>query len=441
MTGQNIYQAFLKQLTSDIQGKEKYSYHPLSTSQSLLIGRAPSCQIIIDSREYQGVSRRHVEIRPLNLVASDGSPLWQVCDLESSNGTYVNGRRLKGCQILETGDSIALGRSGPEFIFDCQQRVLKPTKRSPMTQKTDTGLNITQLVPILSSKEDLIQKAYLVPGIITVLLVIGLFTSIGNPDAFNFLLGTYLAGAGFYFVYRLAGKHKPWWLLIGSALATIIILNSPVLKLFILFFREILPGSIPQDSNLPFLPLFVRMFFGAGLMEELLKAIPVFAAMWLGALLDSPWRERIGVREPLDAILIATASAAGFTLLETVGQYVHIVIQESGEVVGLQLLIPRIIGSVAGHMAYSGYFGYFIGLSALKPSKRWQLLAIGYLSSSVLHALWNASTALSGALGILVLALVGVLSYMFLVGAILKARQISPTRSENFATRLGPPKF
>ena len=69
-------------------------------------------------------------------------------------------------------------------------------------------------------------------------------------------------------------------------------------------------------------------------------------------------------------------------------------------------------------MAYSGYLGYFIGLSALKPRKRWQILGVGYFSASALHALWNAS----GAASVLLLALVGVLSYAFLVAAILKAR-------------------
>jgi RsiW-degrading membrane proteinase PrsW (M82 family) len=55
---------------------------------------------------------------------------------------------------------------------------------------------------------------------------------------------------------------------------------------------------------------------------------------------------------------------------------------EAGELLGLQLLIPRILGEVAGHLAYSGYFGYFIGLSVLKPSRRWQILAIGYMTAA-----------------------------------------------------------
>jgi RsiW-degrading membrane proteinase PrsW (M82 family) len=182
------------------------------------------------------------------------------------------------------------------------------------------------------------------------------------------------------------------------------------------------------------------MFFGAGLMEELLKALPVLGAMLLGNWLKNPWRDRVGVWEPLDGILLGSASAVGFTLLETLGQHVPNIIQnvtlqagpEAGQLVGLQLLIPRILGSAAGHMAYSGYLGYFIGLSALKPRKRWPILGVGYFSASALHALWNAS----GAASVLLLALVGVLSYAFLVAAILKARALSPNREQNFATRI-----
>ncbi|MEG4634203.1 PrsW family glutamic-type intramembrane protease [Microcoleus sp. AR_TQ3_B6] len=41
--------------------------------------------------------------------------------------------------------------------------------------------------------------------------------------------------------------------------------------------------------------------------------------------------------------------------------------------------------------ADSGYWGYFIGLSALKPRSRWPILRLGYFSEAALDALWNAS--------------------------------------------------
>ena len=82
-------------------------------------------------------------------------------------------------------------------------------------------------------------------------------------------------------------------------------------------------------------------------------------------------------------------------------------------------------------MAYTGYLGYFIGLSVLKPSKRWSILGIGYLSAAGLHAFWNASASNN----LLIATLVGIFSYAFLAAAILKARKLSPMRSHNFATR------
>ena len=418
--------------------------HPLSETQEIVIGRDPSCQISLDSLAFGMVSRRHVSIRPL---ASSTLPQWEICDLNSANGTYINGRPLKGCQTLESGDRIILGQNGPEFIFESPQpppslQATSPASKTSLSALSEReSLTLTQLFPIASMGRQLTHKAYLYPGVATVLFVVLMFGAVGKPIAFNVLLAAYLASAAYYFVYQLCGKHKPWWVLFGSAFTTILILVSPLLIAFIVVFRVILPGRLPVDSEqISFFDFLIRMFFGAGLMEELIKALPVLGALLLGNWLKSPWRERVGVWEPLDGILLGTASAVGFTLLETLGQYVPNITQnvalqaglDAGQLVGLQLLIPRILGSVAGHMAYSGYLGYFIGLSVLKPKKRWRILGIGYFSAALLHALWNAS----GTVSVLLLALVGVLSYAFLAAAILKARALSPNRSQNFATRI-----
>jgi RsiW-degrading membrane proteinase PrsW (M82 family) len=252
-------------------------------------------------------------------------------------------------------------------------------------------LHLSQMIPIIGVSKDLHQKAFLIPGILTVLLVVGLFEYSDSPSIFNFILAIYLIGGAYYFIYRQAGKSKPWWLFVSSAIMTILFFYTGIFDIFAVVFRDILPGRKSNDPNIGFIPSFISMFFGAGMCEELFKALPIFIFMGIGRRLKSPSRERIGVWEPLDGILIGTASAAGFILVETLGQYVPGTIARSGELAGLQLLIARLISEIAGHMAYSGYFGYFIGLSILKPSKRWQILAIGYLTASVLHALWNAA--------------------------------------------------
>jgi RsiW-degrading membrane proteinase PrsW (M82 family) len=263
-----------------------------------------------------------------------------------------------------------------------------------------------------------------------------------RPALFRIILGTYLGGAGYFFIYQICGKRKRWWVLLSCTLASMLLLVTPVLSGFLFVFRTLLPGNIAQPDS-GFVIQFISFFFGAGLMEELLKALPVLFLYLIGRRFKPAWRERVGIAEPLDGIVLAAAAALGFTLVETLGYYAPGAAQgmgsladpQAGQLASLQLLIPRILGSVAGHMAYSGYFGYFIGLSALKRSRKGLILAVGWLTSAVIHALWNAS---AGSLGPLGLAFVGVLSYAFLIAAILKARELSPQRFQNFANRPKP---
>ncbi|HEY9709214.1 MAG TPA: PrsW family glutamic-type intramembrane protease [Oculatellaceae cyanobacterium] len=457
MTGQ-IYTGFLRQLSTAGVAEQLLPPYTLSEYQEIAIGRDPSCQIVLDQKQYIIVSRRHALIRPLTPLGN-GLPCWEICDLNSANGTYINGQQLQGCQQLQAGDRIELGQHGPEFIFECQ---FNPSAKSTPLHSPSTptsfatpkntpvapagsvvppksnSVTFTQLFPLASTGRDLRQKAFLIPGILTVVFVVLMFAAVDQQDVFNLVLAVYLAGAAYFFIYRLCGKRKPWSVSVFCAISTSLILVGPLLPLFITVFRKILPGNLPnQGDEISFLSLLIRMFFGAGLMEELIKALPVLGLCVIGRFLRPPWREWIGVWEPLDGILLGAASAVGFTLMETLGQYVPGIIHETlqaggnSQLVGLQLLIPRILGSVVGHMAYSGYFGYFIGLSVLKPSQRWQILGIGYICAATLHALWNST----GYVSPLLLAVVGVLSYAFLGAAILKARALSPTRSQNFATR------
>ena len=474
----NYQQSGLLRLLSVQAGVDaSQSCYALSATDETAIGRTADCQVIIDSNLYGGVSRRHAVVRPSGSQSPQGAPLWQLCDLNSANGTFINGQRIQGCQTLNVGDRVRFSHNGPEFLFEHRTTQLAapavatesppspssappypppaapPVNYPPQPMPVVGGDQVTmsQLFPIASARKDLLRKGYLIPGILTVMLVVLLFIFASNPGVFNLLLASYLGGGGFYFIYRLCGKQKPWWVLLLSMLFTMVILVTPILSLFILVFRGILPGNIAEASS-GFIPQLISHFFGAGLMEELLKALPIFGFFYLGTQLRPPSRQQVGVWEPLDGILIGAASALGFTLIETLGQYVPGIAQQvarsssnefAGALAAVQLLIPRVLGSVAGHMAYSGIFGYFIGLSILKPSKRWQILAIGYLTSSGIHAFWNASGSLAEPFGnlvaVLALMVIGVSAYVFLTAAILKARQLSPTRSQNFATRIAPP--
>lgn len=453
--------AYLRLVSDQATASPKPQTYPLSNLNPTVIGRDFRCQIVLDALVYRSVSRRHFEISPIPGLNHGGQPTWQICDLDSRNGTFVNGERLQGCKVLRMGDRIGMGQNGPEFLFESaassepappsprraaiplSPQDLHPTapppKRRPPARSPD-AVSLTQLFPILSTGRELAHKAYLIPAGITILYVVLLFLAIGNAFAFNFLMATYLAGAAYYFVYQLCGKHKPWWIIAAMMGSTALLLVSPVLDLFIFVFHRLLPGDLSGTTTQtnPFI-LFFKMFFGAGLMEEMLKAVPVLVALWLGTRLKAPWRQQVGVWEPLDGILLGAASAVGFSLMETLGVYVPATYKsaiaqmgaDAAQLASLQLLIPRVLGLVAGHMAYSGYLGYFIGLSMLRRRQRKLILGVGLLTAAILHTLWNAA----GMINPIFLAVIGSISYAFLGAAILKARSLSPTRSQNFATR------
>jgi pSer/pThr/pTyr-binding forkhead associated (FHA) protein len=73
---------------------------------TVVIGREPACELHLSGAASQAVSGRHACIT----LTPDGAT---VKDLGSSNGTFVNDRRVGSEQPLHVGDQIRLGQSGP----------------------------------------------------------------------------------------------------------------------------------------------------------------------------------------------------------------------------------------------------------------------------------------------------------------------------------------
>ena len=82
---------------------------PLQTGQPLTIGSARNNSLALISQP--GVSPHHAVVR---FTANHG---WVVCDWQSSDGTYLEGERIRRCRPLSDGDEIRLGRQGPVLVF------------------------------------------------------------------------------------------------------------------------------------------------------------------------------------------------------------------------------------------------------------------------------------------------------------------------------------
>ncbi len=348
-----------------------------------------------------------------------------VIDQSSSNGVFVNNERHQH-RILASGDILKIGPYIITVTFDpIPVAEEKSSKLMTALQKKHENhfLSVTDVFPLFSKKLDLHQNGFLVPGIVTVIFVVAMLVARNiNQFLFLYILAIYLAGVSHYFIHKLCHKHKPWWLLVSLSLATAIPLLAGT-------FHPLKPD---EEDNIPVMVL--KTFVGNGLSEELFKAFPILLVYWLARLLPSPHHSRIGILEPIDGILLGTAAATGFALVETM-MHVHEVVGHNSDFFGaITLLIPQILGDISGQVAYSGYFGYFIGLSVLKSSKSWQILGIGYLTSSAIHTLWalvilfqekyKIYTFASIFLAVLGAA-IGSVAYAFLMSAILKARHFS----------------
>jgi len=84
------------------------------------LGRDPGSTIVFSGDEANVVSARHAEVRH----TSGG---WHLVDLGSRNGTLVNGARVTGAVLLQVGDKISLGDSGPKLSVAAVTEEVAPT--------------------------------------------------------------------------------------------------------------------------------------------------------------------------------------------------------------------------------------------------------------------------------------------------------------------------
>ncbi|MBI2194773.1 MAG: SpoIIE family protein phosphatase [Planctomycetes bacterium] len=116
------------------QGKE------VEIAREVVIGRGSQTHLVLDDA---WISRRHAA------VTRKGDD-FVVADLQSGNGTRVNGVRITGPRVLQDGDEIQLGVVAIEFQSDSHQAKLDAAEESEVTL-SDAGEDTQEVLQVLDA--------------------------------------------------------------------------------------------------------------------------------------------------------------------------------------------------------------------------------------------------------------------------------------------------
>lgn len=146
-------------------------------------------------------------------------------------------------------------------------------------------------------------------------------------------------------------------------------------------------GFVLEPLVVPFLPSqeayeFYATVVQAPVVEELWKGVPVLIMyLWFRRTFDGP----------VDGIVFAALSAAGFAFTENI-LYFGTSLAQTGD--GAFIFFLRGIMSPLTHALFTAVgVGLALGLAARARSRAWALVAFpaGWLASALLHALWNSA--------------------------------------------------
>jgi adenylate cyclase len=110
----------------------------LANGQTWAIGRGDGCQVVLDSRS---VSRLHA------LIQRKDAGDFQLVDLGSRNGSFINGKRVSVPVVLRDHDRLVVGDQ--EFVFRSSAPVAKDASVMDLRNAPTTALHTNRLTTIL----------------------------------------------------------------------------------------------------------------------------------------------------------------------------------------------------------------------------------------------------------------------------------------------------
>jgi len=371
-------------------------------NRALSIGRTSASDIVVNGSK---VSRHHATLSP--------SGAGYILEDHSTNGTYVDGRRVHNSSVsISPGQEVTFGGRSAKLVVRPSSPPAPRGSRVPRQQgvgaRTAAGPSHTKIVPIARRGffDKLKKQWFFHVGLVTSVVSVILFSTLlsfhqglgrgiesGSFMTYAFTLGLYLGYLMILFLYNVSGKPLGWTVVAGSfAFTFVLLLMQLPFQLFSVVFRpRFVMEGLEGAGNI--FELFMAHFIGAGLCEELFKSIPIwlaaFAAPWLSR--NSVSGFRAGKLTPLTGSMVGAASGVAFIVFETVMSYVPNTVNQTGMYgSGIMLLLPRFLNGMAAHVAWSGIFGYFIGLYFFHRCREIKLVFYGYLGAALLHGLSNS---------------------------------------------------
>lgn len=315
----------------------------------------------------------------------------------------------------------------------------------PSPPSAPSDLTLSELIPLRSKKIDFLRSKALIPLIVVMVTCLALYavkiSTINDALDYMYWVTSFILLITFLPVYYYGGEQKNILWYIWPAAVTYFQFKN-LFPAYDAFFQHTLPGAVFDEKLDGFLQNFRAYFFGVGLREDTMKAVPGFIALLVAYMVrtnkvpNTAITRGFSLQGPLDGMLIGIASGQVFTLIETMGQYVPQTIMQVardnnnniglGLFMGMKLMIPRVLDGIMGHAAYGAIVGYFTGLAVSHPKATWKLLPLGLVVSAVCHTLWDT-------LGELIPApyyewVAGGLTVVVFFGCLLKAKQLEASR-------------
>ncbi|WP_345735165.1 FHA domain-containing protein [Prosthecobacter algae] len=439
------------------------------TSAIFKIGRSEANDAIIDEAS---VSTAHA------IISREGG-VYGLTDLGSSNGTFINGKKITTAP-LHSGDMIAVG--GVEILF----RNLRPisTPKPPPSQSiqpssiaTSLDSNISDVAGhnpptneiavairdtykhfreldynLLFPLRRIFSPSFISKRAVTWVLTFGLFPMLISLCVLFFglrfeqsawLIGGYFCYFWAVYFNGLIRPQRPLW---KRGLGYFIFTSFVGIPLLLAWkempiIADIYLGS--ESEN-----FIIRAFgfvAGVGVFEETCKALP---------LLFFSLRRSLPIRE---GIFLGLMSGLGFALAEVVlysvnywqqsAQLSALVITEAvaqsmntnefvsridsivpklGEHYGstLTIQIVRFIPLPLLHAVWAGTVGWFVAIASERKSSGWPIIVVGIVFMAITHGLYNVFS--NGILG-LVIAAFSILSFFCYL---LHAEEVEPKPSK-----------